>query len=134
MISSAKSLVRSFLTYLVFIAVLVGAILVVLHVGESLPQPFGVAQPQNGTSPISGATLQTLLLQIVLTLLAARALSIAARWLGQPAVVGEIAGGIVRCSRFSWSWRFTTMATGPLLTLFAGADDDALSARPQELG
>jgi Kef-type K+ transport system membrane component KefB len=88
-------MVRSFLTYLVFIAVLVGAILLVLHFGESLPRPSGFAQPQTGASPISGATLQTLLLQIVVTLLAARGLSVVARWLGQPSVVGEIAGGIV---------------------------------------
>jgi K+:H+ antiporter len=46
-------------------------------------------------TPAGGDALRVLLLQIVATLVVARALSVVARRLGQPGVIGEIAGGIV---------------------------------------
>jgi Kef-type K+ transport system membrane component KefB len=86
---------RSFLIYLLFIAVLLGGVVVVLHLGRALPPAAGMAPPGPGAGAISVATLRILLLQIVATLLAARAMSLVAQRLGQPAVIGEIAGGIL---------------------------------------
>jgi Kef-type K+ transport system membrane component KefB len=87
--------VRSVLLYALILAAFVAAIVLVLHYGAGLPPAGGTAQPGSGTAAINVATLRVLLLQIVATLVAAYAMSWVARWFGQPAVVGEIAGGIV---------------------------------------
>ena len=86
---------RSIIKYLIFVAVSLAAIVLVLRLGGGLPPARGVAPPNAGTGGISGATLRILLLQIVATLLAARVMSFLVQRVGQPAVVGEIAGGIV---------------------------------------
>jgi Kef-type K+ transport system membrane component KefB len=85
---------RSVLAYLAFLCIFVAAIFAVLQSGRGLTAE-GVA-PHNGAgSVVSAATLRVLLAQIVVTLIAAYGLGFVARWIGQPSVIGELAGGIV---------------------------------------
>jgi Kef-type K+ transport system membrane component KefB len=89
------SLLVSFLTYTVFVGLFVAAILTVLHYARGLPAAAGAIPAGVGAAALSAATLRILLVQIVVTLLAAYGLGIVARRLGQPSVIGELAGGIV---------------------------------------
>jgi Kef-type K+ transport system membrane component KefB len=82
------------LAYVIFIAIFVGAIAAVLHYGQGFVA-VGTSPPGAGKSALGAATLRILLVQIVVTLLAAHLLGRVARRLGQPSVIGELAGGIV---------------------------------------
>jgi Kef-type K+ transport system membrane component KefB len=85
--------VRSFLTYVLIIAVFSGAIWLVIDFGKGLPPAAGPMPPVHGR-PSGDTPLRTLLLQVTVTLAAARAFSLVARKLGQPSVIGEIVAGI----------------------------------------
>jgi Kef-type K+ transport system membrane component KefB len=88
-----RGLVRSFLTYVLVIALFSGAIWLVIAYGKTLPPAAGAAPPMHG-GQAGDTPLRTLLLQVTVTLVAARALSVVARKLGQPSVIGKIVAGI----------------------------------------
>lgn len=84
---------RSFMTYIVIVSLFCGATWVVIEFGKKLPPAAGASPPARDV-PAGGHPLRTLLLQVTVTLAAAKALSIAARRIGQPSVIGEIVAGI----------------------------------------
>jgi Kef-type K+ transport system membrane component KefB len=98
------------LTLIVFIASIVG----VLRLGSSLPSPRGatvevqknaVSSTQHGSSPSGGVLeglranfenpLSRLFLQLLIIIVASRVMGVIFTRLGQPAVVGEMAAGIL---------------------------------------
>lgn len=93
--SASPPRVRIALVYLLLVGVLAVLTMLVLHYGRTLPPAAGpVPQDVVGRAALGSSTLRVLLVQIVVTLLAAYGLGAVARRFGQPTVIGELAGGI----------------------------------------
>ncbi|MGH8447060.1 MAG: cation:proton antiporter, partial [Solimonas sp.] len=94
-------------SYLLVLAVSVLAITALVIAGaQHYPPLTAVAAAGHAAPALSGTTpLARLLLQIVVILVAARALGAAFRRLGQPAVIGEIVAGLMLGpSLLGWLW------------------------------
>ncbi len=124
---------RASLYYLVTLVVAVIAIPSLLRLGSSLPQPEGVkvAAEAAGVAPVEGmvASLKTnfehplghLFLQLVVIIAASQLMGRAFTRVGQPAVVGEMAAGILLGPSL-----FGLLAPGAFAVVFPATSLDAL--------
>lgn len=96
--SAARAGVRSAATYLALLAAAVGIFLLLQVPGAALraPDPAGAgAFAAGGGRPVAADTLLHVLLALAVVLAAARSVGFVFRRIGQPAVVGEIAAGLL---------------------------------------
>src|SRR5688572_27789030 len=114
---------RRFFVYLLVIAASVSAVAALIHFGEtrlSTESLHVVAAPPPSAASAAAQMLDNarlplprLILQLILIVVAARAMGLVARRFGQPAVIGEIAAGVLLGpSLFGW------IAPGPSAFLF----------------
>lgn len=81
--------------YIAMVATAVGAFLFIRSIGETLVAPAAAAAPGDPAVALTGSSLFQLLLSLTVIVVTARAVGAVFQRLHQPAVVGEIIGGIM---------------------------------------
>jgi Kef-type K+ transport system membrane component KefB len=89
------SLLRTIATYALIVSLFAFGSWLVIDYGKSLPAAAGARPPATAKQTGGTAPLSTLLLQITVTLAAARTFGWFLRKMGQPSVIGEILAGVV---------------------------------------